>query len=419
MSTFALDGRGDHVWSNIGARLAQGLIHSAAAALAALLLTEGSELRYPALAGLPFLLWPHNGEAVLWRSAGTYPLAALLSLLGVHRIRRAGAGAALGAFLLVVAMLTVQLAAFAGFVVFFLLVGLRPGDRRSSRREVTVLLSAYALGAAASYLVARFHGGMQRVQLETGAAQRGRFLLRTAGRFLASAELYPPLLGTVVVAGHVLIVGALLLVLVRALRSRDLRRAAAPLSVLAALVTPYLPLLPVAHEPPALRELYLAPLALGGAYVALSAPRVPSLLATACRIALLLVVAGYGRIAWSSSGTYKTTFEGDLGALRQVEQQARLLGLTRVSVCHYESPEVPAEGQNPYGIDLQFGGPRLPALAGRVSAESFIRWFSTLSLVEDETVQESCPAACPPGVRHRGFEVRRLDSSDVLYLCPP
>jgi hypothetical protein len=422
MFTFAFDGRGDHAWANIAVRLLQGLIHSAAAALAAGMLTEGPEKPHPALAGLPFLLWPHNGEAVLWRSAGTYPLAALLSLWGVHRIKRGGpapASVALGAALIVVAMLTVQLSACAGLVLFGLLVGLSPANRGARRRESAVLLLAYFLGAVASYVLARSQGGMLRVQLTTGPGQRASFLLHAVERSLASGELYPPMLGTLVIAGHVFVVAALLLSLVRALRTRDLQRAALPLSVLVAFVTPYLALMPVAHEPPALRELYLAPLALGGAYVALRAPHVPSIVATLCRATLVLVVVGYGRIAWSSSGTYKATFEADRRTLQRVEQEARVLGFTRISVCHYGSPDVPVEGQNPYGIDLRFGGPRLAALAGKGSAESFIRWFSTLDLVEDEQVQERCPAACPPAPLHEGFRVRRLDSSNGLYLCPP
>jgi hypothetical protein len=153
MTTFWLDAGGQTRW-NVALRMVQGMIHATAAALAALLLWRQTGRPATLLAGVPFLTWPFATDVVLWRAAGQYPVAALISLSGVWVL--AGGRLVTGALLIVAALLTHQVAACAGLVVWCVVACLRlaKGQGAPARREATALAASYAAGAGLSLWVA-------------------------------------------------------------------------------------------------------------------------------------------------------------------------------------------------------------------------------------------------------------------------
>lgn len=234
----------------------QGGLHALVGVLAADLLWRETWRWTVFLSVLPFVLWPFNGEATLWRAAGQYPLAALLGLLGVQAIRRSSEQPTLssitGPSLIALGVLTNQSAAFAGAVVWVFVVGLIVlSDAqiriKRVRREAIMLVSGYCIGGVASFLIARLVG---HPQLASNILGKLVYLLHLNRLFITWPEFYPPWLS----AAHILLLSMLSLVLVRAFREKTWTIQQALLAItfiMTGLVTPYAAIVLVAQTWPA------------------------------------------------------------------------------------------------------------------------------------------------------------------------
>ena len=427
MFTFLLDGREDRTSANVLLRLGQGAIHALVGALVAGLLWRETGRVSTLLAALPFVLWPYNGETVLWRAAGQYTVAALFSLLAIVLLRAPGpptvARGVSGSLLVVAAMLTLQTAACAGASVWCLAVGLaflrpEPPPWKRLGEEALYLADGYIVGGAASVSVAWLMapGASHRVALVSDLPAKGRLLMDANGLFLTSPIFYPRWLAGL----QVLFLGLPVLVLLGARRDpARLRQCLFAVGCIAAgLVTPYLAHLPVAENDITWRMFYLAPLVFAGVWAFLG-EGLGDLRAArlACYLVLLALLATYFPLARASSSLYPQLFAADRAMLRRIERTAAAAGVR--AVCIPTDPDVAAGNPNPYGFDFSRWGVKLSAFLTEWSAPGFVRWFSPLEVAEGEPVASLCVALCRSETGAGGFRVRRLEAHRVLCVCPP
>ncbi len=426
MLTFRFDGGADHrEAANVLLRLLQGGAHALAAALAAGLLSRRGSRAGALLAGLPFLLWPENGECVLWRSAGTYPVAALFSVTAVSLVARRGSKLVHGggaALLLVAAMSTMQLAALAGAVVglftlaLTLLTARRPPWRLLALQGLW-LLDGYIVGGAASVTVAAHAWplDLERVTPRFDPLGKLSLVLDLNRRFFTEPLFYPTWLAIVQLLLPIL-VGVVVLFVWR--ESPAPRRwLAVAVILMGALVAPYAALLP-ADSSISWRVMYLAPLGLGGMWVVLDrclARR--RLLHGLCGGILLALVAGYAWLSWLESDAYLRVYEADRRLLGQVEDLARTAHTESISVATYT--RLPQHTLDPYHLGFEWGGPKMPAWLQDGTVPYFFRWFSRLSPAYTEQTLDRCVELCRGTGEQPDFHCHVLDAPRLLCVCPP
>jgi hypothetical protein len=396
-------------------RLLQGGLHAVVATLVGLHFRRRGGRSAGVVAGLPFLLWPYSAEAVLWRSAGQYVLAALLSVAAAEAVtrRRQGAAVALAA----TAVLTHQLAGTAGLVVWALGAVLAWPDARvpgrELRREIGALGGGLLLGSAASALLARLAQTATGIGLDQAlGSARIALLWRLESLFLAGGLFYPAWLAGVQLALVALVPVAAVTGFGPATR---VRAVAAGLALLAlGLLLPYAPLVAVAVHDVDRRSFYLAPLALGAAFAfAERAGAQRRGLSAAAWLLLLALVAGYLPLARDAARGYVRLYEADLRLLADVERIAERHGTRRIRFLLEDAPR-PA---NPHGLDFRRGGPLVSALLTEWSAPGFVRTRSPL--VPEADADGACARRCGETPEPGALRFLPLASPSVICGCPP
>jgi hypothetical protein len=418
VATFALEDKGRHPAANIALRLFQGGLHSLAAALLAAMLYERTRRRATALAALPFLLCPFAVEPTVWRSGIGYALAAVLSLLG---LRLMAARRVAGSALVVVAILTQPLAAFAAAAAWCLCASLSVLDQgaaafRRLRAEGISLAIAYGAGVAATLAVAATQEMAWRARLDLASEWGERLrVLADANTIFLSQSFVAQWKGV----GRLHTLFPLLALLPPAwfaLRGQPrLRLWGASALLLSQLVVPYAPLLPVGENYLPDRLFYLAPLLHCGAWaVADQAWREVRSLRTLASGLLVALCLGYACVTWTIAPVFDEVYQADLRLLRDLEGQARASGAESLFVCAREVTANP----NPHAIDFRGGPSRASAFLTEWSAEGILEWHSTLPVTKDQGLRGDCCVHCD-WTRSPSFHAMRLPEGPVYCGCAP
>ncbi|MEP6955430.1 MAG: hypothetical protein ABI883_01285, partial [Chthoniobacterales bacterium] len=384
-------------WPNILLRWGQGGVHLFNAVLIASLLWEVMPSRAAILAVVPFLLWPFQADAVIWRAGFVYALAALFALAGLRLIRRQESRRnklrwTAGSALCGLSMLTMQPSAFASLLVGCILVALtimRPGPVpwRRLLREAAFVSSGVILGMVVSFWLIHSYppfpppfGG--RAQLAPDLPVRLALLWELNKTVVFFPTFYPAPIKIVhgAIIGSAL--GALVAVIWRWTRARDyfLRRVLVlTLCLLGCVFFPYAAqVLVVGQERIVLRTLYLGPLLFTAGWLVSYLAWEQSLWLRRLHLGLLLALALlYLPIARRHAAEYVQSYAGDLAALHEVEQSAMRLGLRRVMVV----PGMPFAFYNPYGLRYLMLCSHNSSLAYPWVREHFIRARSSLQPV--------------------------------------
>ncbi|MEP6955787.1 MAG: hypothetical protein ABI883_03100, partial [Chthoniobacterales bacterium] len=390
---FMLDCGPDHPWANVVLRWLHGGVHVLNATLIARLLWRTVPSLTAGIAPLPFLLWPFSADSVLWRGGSIYTLATFLSLAGLVLIQREPGPRSrfvwlLGSLGCGLGMLLAQVAAFAAPVLWTVLAGLTllqaeavPWPRL--RREAFHVAGGLAVGAVISYWFMRAYplpAYWARDAWATDPRAKLLFLFQLDWILLAFPRFYP----TALKIAHLLIAAFAVAALGfhgwrLARRRRGFWRPALALLCLAStLILPYLPLLVVAFSVILLRTLYFGPVFLT-ACTAMSC-LVLQRQAWLQRGSLLLVVgvlALYWPIARENAAEFVRCYRDDVAFLREVEAQARALGLQRVKII----PGMPFFIYNPHSYRYLYPFNHMNSLAYPVVRELFIRHWSHLTAV--------------------------------------
>jgi hypothetical protein len=367
------------------------------------------------LAVLPFLLWGLNGEAVLWRSATAYPLAALLSIAGLSVVTQAQNRYAMwtGAVLTGVSVLANQSGAMLGpasWVVVTATDGFRGRCDRSIgapvRAQAISVASCMSIAAAISFGIAR-HFCNPRAAFTTQPFQKALFFGRLQGFLWWNPDL--PLLPKLAQVGLlVLFVGG---IAYAGRRGHALRPAL--FAVLLIAIVPFAAVLVVAESWPSLRIYYVAPITIGAIFVWIEAG-LRSKPASCCAYALLLVlVGGFVTVSWQNAHDSLALYRADCQRLAQIESEANQLGIHQV---FWVDPKmgVPSVNYNPYHLRYVQGDWHLSSFLLKW-AGSFIHSRSLLIPADNAHLQRACLA------RLQGLDHSRtvaLSSEATLCIFP-
>ncbi|MSP11735.1 MAG: hypothetical protein EXR62_02135 [Chloroflexi bacterium] len=438
--SYQFDNRANETLANRLLRLLQGALHILSALVAGYLLWRQTRSWTAYLALLPFLVWPFNGEAILWQAALIYPVSALLGMLALWLIRRDTRhpllSALAGILLITLGMFACQVSIFTGLIIWIFLVGLsflkdstvpiRGVQSTPFTREGIVLFSAYLIGSATSYLISyALTNGYGRAQFSHDIIDKILYLEQLNRQFLTWPEFYPLWLA----AAHLILILMLPLVLLRAWsssvhslrRPRVLSRAIIAVAcILTAIATPYLTILLVAENAPSWRVMYLAPLLITGVWLLLDQALAAWKLARLTIFALLCVILiGYIQMSRTNAAEYVQVFQSDLHVLRQLEDYVAQehINDNMVNIAAY--PEAPVNNWNPYGIKYLFADSKLSAFYKSWSAYPFIRWFSQLNPTEDKIVHDQCLDICRTDSNNLTFQFYKLGSNGPACICLP
>lgn len=425
--TFLLDGSPDRGPYNILLRFIQCGLHSIAVTVAGIIIWQETRKWTAFFAVLPFLLWPFNSEAVLWRTGGTYPLAALLSLLGIYVLRHSERSNllmyAISSLSIALAMLTNQSAALAGIVVWTLTLSFKllKEDvfyfKKRLYLDMIPVLFGYLIGGGFSYILAHQFHGYQRATFATNLTEKLFFLVKLNSLFIAWPKLYPYWLSGLHVA---LLTGVAVIFVVRAYKmgwpmGKVLLSA---ILLMTTFVTPYAMSLLVAENWPSWRVMYLAPFLITGIWImwdkAIGINRIGTLISVCVLIVLLI---GYLKIAWVNAGEYVRLFEADMSVLHELEAYATNECIECEQVFVATSQDF-LRDWNPYHLTYVHADSKLSAYLIRWAAHPFIRWFSRLKPTEDTFIKQECISQCRITKEGKAFQFFKLPRRGVLCVCP-
>jgi hypothetical protein len=411
--SFLLDHSPNAQWANILLRWFQGGVHVLNATVLAGLLWSATRHWTAVLAALPFLLWPFNADAVLWRGGSVYAIAACFSLLGLHLIRlhdtkRDRFYWIAGSFLCGLSMLAMQVTAFAGIVVWPVLVGLtalqqQPMPWRRLVREGTFLAIGTITGAAVSYGLIKTHpipmsvfagrGGLafdllmslrMLVVIDWVVVLFPGYVYKT--RMPVLSEWYANLVPQNVTVGfyppwlqifHVLLIaGTVFAILFFGFTTcKTVKAMWRPILVLfclaLCLVVPFsAQMIAFGQRAVVLRTLYLAPILFTAcAIFTFQLLRQCVWLQRATVALLFAILVSYWPISREHAAEYVKSYQTDIADLREVEQHATELGLTRVIVV----PGMPFWLYNPHHFKYTMLCTHNSSLAYPWVRETFIR----------------------------------------------
>jgi hypothetical protein len=410
---------------NIAMRFIQGGFHSLAASLAAFVVWKDTHHRSAFFGFLPFALWPFNAEAVMWRTAGGYPVAALLSVLAVVLVRRQGKYQAvyrlLGAVFIAMAVLFQQVAAVAGPILWFMIVCLHLVRERQPLeflgiKQLAYLVSGGITGGLISAVIARHYNAVTgRFVVATNLWDRLSYITNLNVRFFSWPDFYPAWLAW----AHVALLAVAFVLVLATLLNRN-RTFSALLSIsficFATFVFPFAPLLIVAESWPSFRVMYMAPLILSVAWLTVMQLRVSSIFHALAAGLFCVVLLGYVQIAWQNSAEYPYVFEADLQTLKGLSETANRENVKNIFVV--TSPEFPLTDWNPYHVKYMHADSKISAFLVDFSADSFIYLFSSLKPTHDAGVQAVCFSFCRTASYDRNSKIDIVEAGSTLCVCP-
>jgi hypothetical protein len=429
---------------NMAAHIIQGVFHCLAAASMAYLLSRRFADKWPFVAMLLFLLWPFNGEAILWRSAGSMPIAAFLSVLGVIAIDAGVSNGrklllGLGITLIAAAGLFHQLGAAAGLALLMAFVSTSRSERTGRLVwEIALTACGYAFGAALVLAItAAYSGDANRAEIATDAAAKLSYFWQLTSRHLL--ENLPTSVAALQVGLAIgLLCMALMTLFARkaALGQRLLRVAA----MFALFVTPVLPVLLVGESPTSARIVYFAPLLLVTSVVLLFQYTSPSdetahdesdsvmRRATDVRrrhiahYGLVLLVGylsvRYMVLAQMNAQDFVTVYSGDVAQLQQLEQNAGASTAGASSQIVVANPAGYLRTYDPYKIHFLNGDAKASVFHVPWSVGKFIEWQSSLTPVVDINVTNQCSSLCQLRAQDQPFYSESLPNSSITCVCP-
>jgi hypothetical protein len=423
--TFYLDASGQAELQNIFMRFIQGAFHCLAASLGAYFVWKDTHHPSAFVGLLPFVLWPFNAEAVLWRSAIGYPVAALLSVLGLALVMQQGRGRSvyrlLGAVCMVLAVLSKQVTALAGPVIWFLIVCLRWVHERPplgflGAKQLTYLLSGGIGGGLISVAIVRHYDtDLERSGFAVDLWDRLKYITDLNVLFISWPGFYP----TWLVLAHVaLLVVAFCLLLVAALKRNQTFGTLVTFMFVCfvGFVFPFAPHLVLAETWPSFRVLYLAPLMVSIAWLTTIQLRTNVVFRYIAAGIFCVILLGYVQIAWKNAEEYPLVFKADLQKLQALTEAANRQQATDIFVVTF--PEYEVIEWNPYQVKYMHADSKISAFLTDYSADSFIRLFSPLKPTRSAEGQAVCHRVCSASPYELNSKIDIVEAGSILCVCP-
>lgn len=428
--TFLLENNSSREIYNVLLRFIQGAIHCSAAILAAILIYQSTNRWTAFLSTLPFLLWPFNGEAVLWRAAGYYPLAALFGLVGVYVIWQSkgknNSRLLAGCLCIVLAVLTNQVAGLSGLILWVILITLSILDDTPTASEhrklyfrTSLIVSVYLLAGFLSYFIANYFSALDesRAIFTSHYVEKLLYLSRLNYDLLFYPRYYPFWLRLLMVM-LIMIYGLVFLETCIRQKCSIKRVILFALFPITLFVIPYAPLLLVSENSTSPRLLYIAPLSITGLWVVLDRSMGNRIFARMTLLVILIfIVLGYVSIARVSSSEYVESFNEDLRVLNIIRNYGSSIKKEELQVSVVTPPNF-IRDWNPYNLKYMNGDSKRSAYLTSWSAAPFVRLFSGLATTDNDSIRHNCLLHCQQTRNGKKFQIFELQGDETLCVCP-
>ncbi len=417
---------------NMVARLVQGGLHAGATLLIATVLARRSNSYMAYVAAALFLLYPFNGEAVLWRAASMIPVAMMTSLLGFlaaerGAIERRPVWLVVGSVLVALSVLIHQLGGTAAIVLWCLVL---VADPRPATR-VNLLLGAflgigYLVGAGLSVLSTKLwlNGLMPRGGISLDLSAKYSYVSDLISRLIWDSYSTPiRRLQVAIVLMGLLAVLAQLVVRGRPIPDRLVGAAGWLLLFFA----PFGPLLISGESPRSARMYYLAPLIFVGSVMVIDAAvREWRLVRWTLVSANVLLLTLYLPVAWANAGAFVTLYTRDVAAIRAAEATAlqqndgNAVDFVFLNTGDYlrswdvqeVRPGVPRSD-----VD-EFSDSKLSAFLISWSFAPLVTRFTEQTVTFDDAYAHQCAATCSAQPVKEPLVVFPLAGGDISCVCP-
>lgn len=418
------------VWGgvlNIFFRYWQGALHCFTALLAISLLYRYTGRRLLFVTGLLFVIWPFNGEAVLWR-ASALPLAAVLAASGLVLLlagveRKAWWRALLGMLLIAGGTLAHQLTAMIAALIWFYVALLRLSQPPYLAARTLRTLGVEALGVGVAY-VSGIATALFLIRQSTQSFFRATPPLDWAGKFTYWQELlqkfffieyFPPRAQLLHLCLLALIVSALLY----ALFVRPKQGIFFFVGLALLLVLPYAPMLLVEENPTSPRMQYLAPfLLIVGlllADITWQHWRWTGWILAAITTATLII---YIPIAQWNVVDFVNIYNADRLALQQLEAEVLSINDQTAPLVTVATRPAYVRGWNLHDVYSPWGDAKLSVYLVEWAVNPFVAHFSSLQPVTDPEINAQCAALCNATADGQPFLVTPLPDSTICCICP-
>lgn len=385
-------------------RLIQGTMHVLCASIAGLLLARFTERKIAFLTVLPFLVWPFSHDATIWVSGIIYPLAALLSLLGIllliGKAESSSARRFAGMFFIALSPFANQSSCLAGGVVFCMALALSRHHREHRSLLLHMLpyvLTAYTVGLALNIQLTTQAQDQRIANFSVTEVPKHMWEPVTRGfkSLLTTPLLYPPWL---TIFQPALFAFALIAIFplssAQSIRHKMIGGVVVLLLGLSIVCIIRAPAIAIGSTWITERMMYLDPFLFSLAFcLILQAKLKPNINAMVSLLLLTVLIGAFLPISLTHAREHVTVYNRDVEELRRLEhiasqEQTKHLLLVTTK---FRSSSV-----NPYSIRYSFGSPSVSSFTSEMFSFFFITYYSkTLVFNSDEVFRKQCADSCP------------------------
>lgn len=376
---------------------------------------------------LPLLIWPFNGEAVLWRSAFPYPFAALLSSVGLYLIlinpREKLTRVISGIFLIILSVLTNQVSAFLCICVYFLILGVRPLNseevyNKETLKEISAILLGLLIGGSLSYLIGAAFG--DRVSISSDITEKYNFLLKLWDIQILNSKYYP---NWIIFIQLLILILPIILILYKILYRQFATKNNVILTIFCYLFMffiPYSAVMLSRENSASWRVMYISPILYSSALLYSDYLLHPFKFKNFFLFTIvLLMVTGYVYISRINSYEFYKVFNNDL---KKIEMVNKFLSDNYLQIDHpITIATFPGYTRtwNPYNLRYMNGDTKISAVMRDWYVEPFLKLFSSLEYIKNPTVIRSCQNLCMEDkLNNKSMKFHKMKTDDIICICP-
>jgi len=426
LSTFLIDNTVNSEIYNVILRYAQGIAHCLAVTIMLIILWYKTHKINIIFYILPFLIWPFNAEAVLWRSASQYPFSALLICSGMYLILINSSNNIsrniLGILFIVLSIMTNQVSAFLGIAIFILILGIKSLNNedvliKETYNQIFIIFLGFIIGGFLSYIIGCTSG--DRIGISNDIIGKIKLLIELNYSVIFNIKFYPR---WIIFIHSFLIILPILLILYKkkhsSLPSRNIILAL--VCYLSIFIIPYSAILLSKENWPSWRIMYISPIIFTSAFLYLDYLLDRFKFKKFIEFAtLILLVIGYVQISRINTSEYFEAFNNDLKQIEVIDNYLREHDLAKDYPIHIVTFPDYVRTWNPYNLKYIHGNSKTSAIMRDWYVGPFLSLFSSLNYIDDFDVNKSCLNICKKNSNsHKSLEFYKLTSYDVICICP-
>lgn len=421
-STFLIDGEVNGGLYNMILRYFQGIIHCLSVTIILVVLWHKTYKFNIIFYLIPFLIWPFNAEAVLWRAAIHYPVSALIISLGIYIINFNISNNIyrnlFGIVLIILAVCTNQLVSFLGIAIFVIILGVSSLNNKSiinkqTFNQISIVILGYIIGGILTYIIGATFG--DRTNIANDVLGKILFLMELNHLVIFNSNFYPKWLNFL---HALLVIVPILLMLLKIINNavHSKKIIVALFCYLLLFVIPYTTILVAKENYPSWRVMYIAPIVFSSALIYIDHLFVNSKIKYIFIYpALLSIVICYVYISRINSSEYPIVFYNDLNRISEIENYLTDNKIKAHHPIHIVSYPDYIKTWNPYSVRYFHGDSKTSAMVRDWYLYPFMDIFSNFNLIQHDT---SCIDYCKKNTSNHSMKFYESEIKHTLCICP-